>query len=74
MKIDTQIWHVTKLRTDLFLELGFEAGEAERFHQASQKHLNDLKKQLMMELAKWIAQHHLKQTEAVRYRARRYGT
>jgi len=69
MKIDTEIRHVTKPGANLFLELGFEAEEAERLHQASRKQINDtqlLKEQLMMELAKWIAEHHLKQAEAAR--------
>ena len=69
MKIDTEIRHVTRPGANLFLELGFKAEEAERLHQASQKQINDtrlLKEQLMMELAGWIAQHHLKQAEAAR--------
>jgi predicted XRE-type DNA-binding protein len=69
MKIDTEIRHVTRLGANLFLELGFEAEEAEHLHQASQKQINDtqlLKEQLMVELAVWIAQHHLKQAEAAK--------
>lgn len=69
MKIDTEIGHVTKPGANLFLELGFPAEEAERLQQASRKQINDtqlLKEQLMLELAEWIAQHHLKQTEAAK--------
>jgi predicted XRE-type DNA-binding protein len=69
MKIDTEIRHVTKSGANLFLELGLEAEEVERLHQASRKQINDtqlLKEQLMMELAKWIAEHHLKQAEAAK--------
>jgi predicted XRE-type DNA-binding protein len=69
MKIDTEIRHVTKPGANLFLELGFEAEEAKRLYQASQKQINDtqlLKEQLMMELTVWIAEHHLKQAEAAK--------
>lgn len=67
MKIDTEIRHVTKPGTNLFLELGFPTEEAERLHLASKKQINDtkqLKEQLMSELAAWIEQHQLKQAEA----------
>jgi predicted XRE-type DNA-binding protein len=67
MTVDTQIRHVTKPGANLFLELGFSAGEAKRLHAASQKQINDtrlLKEQLMTELSSWIEQHHLKQVEA----------
>ena len=67
MKIDTEIRHVTKPGANLFLELGFPPEEARRLHAASRKQINDtrrLKEQLMTELAEWIEQHQLKQTEA----------
>lgn len=67
MKIDTEIRHITKAGTNLFLELGFPPEEARRLHLASQQQINDtklLKEQLMTELADWIEQHHLKQAEA----------
>src|SRR5882757_2760290 len=66
MKIDTEIRHVTKPGTNLFLELGFPVEEAKRLHAASQKQINDtrlLKEQLMAALAAWIEEHHLKQAE-----------
>jgi predicted XRE-type DNA-binding protein len=66
MKIDTEIRHVTKPGANLFLELGFPVEEAKRLHAASRKQINDtrlLKEQLMTELAHWIEQHHLKQSE-----------
>ena len=66
MKINTEIRHVTKPGTNLFLELGFPQEEAQRLHLASQQQINDtkqLKEQLMAELAAWIEQHHLKQAE-----------
>jgi predicted XRE-type DNA-binding protein len=69
MKIDTEIRHVTKRGVNLFLELGFDAEEAERLQEASQKQINHtrlLKEQLMGELAEWIIQHHLKQAEAAK--------
>jgi hypothetical protein len=61
MKTDTQIRHVTKPGTNLFLELGFEA---KRLHAVSRKEIDDarrLKEQLMNELAAWIEENHLKQ-------------
>lgn len=67
MKIDTDIRHVTKAGTNLFLDLGFPPEEAERLHQASRQQVNDtklLKEQLMAELADWIVQHHLRQADA----------
>jgi predicted XRE-type DNA-binding protein len=67
MKIDTEIRHVTKPGANLFLELGFSVGEAKRLQTASRQQINDtqqLKEQLMSELAEWIEQHHLKQADA----------
>jgi predicted XRE-type DNA-binding protein len=66
MNVDTKIRHVRKPGTNLFLGLGFEPDEARRLQAASRKHINDtrlLKLQLMGELSRWIAQHHLKQAE-----------
>lgn len=67
MKIDTEIRHVTKAKANLFLELGFPEDEALKLQAASRQQINDthlLKEQLMAELAQWIAQHHLKQSDA----------
>ena len=67
MNIDTEIRHVTKQGTNLFLELGFDAAEAEVFYAESQQQINDtkvLKEQLMEELSKWIVDNRLKQIEA----------
>ena len=67
MKIDTEIRHVTRPGTHLFLELGFAPDEAKRLQGASRKQINDtrlLKRQLMEEISSWIAKHHLKQAEA----------
>ncbi len=67
MKIDTAIRHVTKARANLFVELGFAPAEAKRLDAASRRQINDtklLKEQLMTELANWIGQHQLKQSEA----------
>lgn len=67
MKIDTEVRRVTKPGANLFLELGFPPAEAKRLHALSRKHINDtrrLKRQLMDELSAWIAEHHLKQSEA----------
>ena len=49
------------------MELGFPAAEAKRLDAASRKQSDDsrlLKRQLMEELSGWIAEHHLKQSEA----------
>ena len=69
MKIDTEISHVTKPGSNLFLELGFAPAEAQRLQAASRQQINDtqqLKQQLMEELSTWIAEHHLKQAEAAK--------
>ncbi len=67
MTIDTKIRHVTKPGGNLFRELGFPRGEADRLNAASRKQINDtlaLKKQLMAELSRWIEDNHLKQEDA----------
>lgn len=67
MKIDTGIRHVTEPGANLFVELGSVPDEAKRLRAASRKQINDarlLKQQLMEELSGWIAEHHLKQSEA----------
>jgi hypothetical protein len=59
MTIDTRIRHVTKPGTNLFRELGLSPAEADRLRSESQQQINDtkaLKKQLMTELSKWIAE------------------
>ncbi len=69
MRIDTDIRHITKAGTNLFLELAFPPEKAHRLHLASQQHIHDtrlLKEPLMTELADWIEQHHLKQAEAAK--------
>lgn len=67
MIVDTKIRHVTKPGANLFLELGFAPDEAKRLKAASRKQINDtrlLKQQLMEELTSWIAEHHLRQSDA----------
>ncbi len=67
MTIDTEVRHITKPGANLFLELGFAATEAAHFQAESQRRIIDtqaLKEQLMDELSNWIADNHLKQTEA----------
>lgn len=67
MKVDTEIRHVTKPETNLFLDLGFPPKEARRLLVASRKQINDtrlLKEQLMTELADWIEEHRLRQADA----------
>jgi len=43
MKIDTQISHVTKPGTNLFLELGFSAEEAKQLHGQSRRQIEQAK-------------------------------
>jgi predicted XRE-type DNA-binding protein len=67
MMIDTEIRHVTKVGSNLFLELGFTAAEAKKLQAASRQQINDtrlLKQQLMAELSTWITEHQLKQADA----------
>jgi predicted XRE-type DNA-binding protein len=67
MKIDTEIRHMSKPGTNLFLELVFTPAEAKRLQAASRKQINDtcwLKQQLREELSVWIAKYHLEQAEA----------
>jgi len=67
MTTDTEIRRITKPGTNLFLELGFDADEAKRLNEASRKQINDtrlLKQQLMREVARWIADHDLRQADA----------
>ena len=56
MNIDTNVTHITKSGSNIFLELGFDEEEALLFNTQSQKNINDaqvLKEQLMSELAEW---------------------
>lgn len=67
MTIDTEIRHVTKAGSNLFLELGFNSADAEQFNAQSRQQINNtqaLKEQLMTELTQWITDNHLKQAEA----------
>jgi predicted XRE-type DNA-binding protein len=67
MSVDTEIRHVTKAGSNIFLDLGFDTVEAEQFQAELQQHVNNtiaLKEQLMTELAQWINDNQLKQVEA----------
>ena len=67
MNIDTEVRHITKAGSNIFLELGFSLEEAKRLLAESKQQINDtqlLKEQLMAELASWMEENHLKQTEA----------
>jgi predicted XRE-type DNA-binding protein len=67
MNIDTEVRHITKAGSNIFLELGFPPEEAKRLQAESKQQINDtqlLKEQLMTELASWMEENHLKQTEA----------
>jgi predicted XRE-type DNA-binding protein len=68
-EIDTRIRHVTKAGANIFEELGFSGEEAERYHRESREQIarmNQLKVELMDEVARWISQNDLKQEEAAR--------
>lgn len=54
-QIDTNISHVTKSGTNIFEELGFDEGEAEKLK---------IKAELMCKLTEWIQENELKQEEA----------
>lgn len=67
MTIDTEIRHVTKPGANIFLELGFEAEEATQLHADAQRIIAEktaIKEVLMVELASWMEENHLKQIEA----------
>ena len=68
MNIDTECRHITKAGTNIFLDLGFDAEEAEHLYAESQQQINEtlaLKEQLMKEPTKWIAEeNHLKPAQA----------
>jgi predicted XRE-type DNA-binding protein len=67
MNIDTETRHITKAGANIFLDLGFDKAEAEKYYQESQQQIIAtlaLKEQLMTELEKWITDNHLKQIEA----------
>ena len=67
MIVDTEIRHITKAGSNLFLELGFSATEADALQIQSQQSINDaklLKEQLMSEVSKWISENQLKQAQA----------
>jgi hypothetical protein len=53
--IDTEIRHITKAGTNIFLDLGFDAEEAEQLYAESRRQINEtltLKEQLIGELIK----------------------
>ncbi len=67
MNIDTNITHITKVGSNIFLELGFDETEALLLNTQSQKNINDaklLKEQLMTELSQWISDNNFKQIQA----------
>ena len=67
MIVDTEIRHITKAGSNLFLELGFSATEVDALQIQSQQSINDaklLKEQLMSEVSKWISENQLKQAQA----------
>ncbi len=66
-KVDTRVGHVTQVGANLFAELGFSPAEAKRLQAQSHEQIDHalaLKRQLMGELATWIKDSQLKQSEA----------
>ena len=65
--IDTKIRHVTAEDANIFAELGFDRGEAERLREKAGKEVEQLlaiKRQLMLEISTWIAENKLRQADA----------
>ncbi|WP_039055768.1 XRE family transcriptional regulator [Enterobacter sp. Bisph1] len=61
------IGHVTPADANIFAELGFDAQQAHALEQDAEREVMQLlsiKKQLMHEIAVWIAENHFKQEEA----------
>lgn len=55
--MNTEIWHVTPVGGNVFLDLGFPPAEAAKLK---------IKSDLMIELSQWIQENHLKQEEAAK--------
>ncbi len=65
--VDTKIRHITPRGANLFAELGFSPREAKRLHALSRNEIDQalkVKRQLMDELAAWIATSNLWQEDA----------
>jgi predicted XRE-type DNA-binding protein len=68
-KIDTSSRHVTKVGGNVFADLGFESAEANALLKQSHEEINradELKKQLMNEIAEWISFSGHKQIDAAK--------
>ncbi|VYU74066.1 XRE family transcriptional regulator [Metakosakonia massiliensis] len=67
--IDTKIRHVTRAGDNIFAELGFDESEAARLQAQSREEMekaDELKRQLMVEIAGWIKDCGYKQLEAAK--------
>lgn len=65
--VDTKIRHVTSAQANIFSELGFDDAEAKQLQQDAEREVEQLirlKQQLMQEIAVWIDENHMKQSEA----------
>ncbi|MDM2736278.1 XRE family transcriptional regulator [Citrobacter sp. Ct235] len=66
-EVDTKIRHVTSAQANIFAELGFDDAEAKHLQQDAEREVEQLirlKQQLMQEIAVWIEENHMKQSEA----------
>ena len=66
IRVDTKIRHVTPADTNIFTELGFEESEAKQLQVSAEKEVEQLlsiKRQLMQEIALWIAENKLRQVD-----------
>lgn len=67
MKTNTKSMHKTPASGNVFIDLGFDAKEAELLKLESDRVISEkkaIKESLMSELAVWIDEKHLKQTDA----------
>ncbi len=66
-KVRSKTEHITPADGNVFLDLGFEPEEAVRMLAESDRQISEklaIKENLMTEISEWIAEKHLKQTEA----------
>lgn len=69
MKTRTKSAHVTRAGGNVFADLGFAPDEAAALQRKSQRIISEkiaIKEFLMAELANWMEQEHLKQSDAAR--------
>jgi predicted XRE-type DNA-binding protein len=67
MKRNSKLGHITPVSANIFAELGFEPNEAAKLLEESNKIISEklfIKESLMTELAVWIEEKDLKQSDA----------